>query len=177
MNEPRLQRHLSQDELLMVLAETGPCTPAAQDHLQSCPACRQELDRLQQRLNRLAETARRFTPEAVRPFRLPHAESPRRRRAWLTPALAAGITAVLVMSVSVWWMTPPDRQSGAPRMLTAQQLDADQALMADVDQLVENAMPEPYRELASIADLQVEWDEDLIDWIVPPIEDEDEPVS
>jgi len=161
----------------MALAESGTRTPPAQNHLNQCPACRQELDKVERRLNRLGEMARRFTPEPGRPVRLPEAEPTRPLRGWLTPALAAGITAVLVVAVSIWWIAPPGRETDAPRIVTAEELQADQTLMVEVDQLVENAMPEPYRELASIADLQYEWDEDLIDWIVPSIDDRQRPVS
>jgi hypothetical protein len=162
------QSHLGQDDLLMVLAESDALSPAMQEHLNRCAACRSKLEKFEGRLSRLGATARRFTPEPARPFRLPDPRSVRPRR-WLRPAFAAGLTAALVLLMSVWWLSPTGRDASLPRKLTAQQLAADRALMAEVDSLVENAMPEPYRELAAISEPPAGWDEDLINWIVPSI--------
>jgi hypothetical protein len=162
------QPHLKRDELIMALAQSDALIPAAQNHLEQCPSCRQEVKKLEQNLARLGELANRFTPETARPFRVPHSAAIRPPRRWLIPVLASGLTAVLVF-ISMYWISPPVREADRPRLVTAQELAADRALMAEVDLLVENALPEPYRVLAAISEPQTGWDEDLINWIVPSI--------
>ena len=57
--------------------------------------------------------------------------------------------------------------------MTAQALEDDRRLMKEVDALIENALPEPLRELAAVSEPPLNLDEDLINWIVPSIEEDD----
>jgi hypothetical protein len=66
-----------------------------------------------------------------------------------------------------------------PRQFTEQELIGDNDLMARVDRLVENALPEALRGVAEDAEsnAQETMDEDLLDWIIPSIEEEDAPIT
>jgi hypothetical protein len=80
----------------------------------------------------------------------------------------------------IWWpeQFSPDHPSNNYAQnytmddLTAQQLAEDQQFMVEVNALIENALPEPFRELAASAAPPTDLDEDLINWIVPSIEEE-----
>ena len=65
-----------------------------------------------------------------------------------------------------------DSESGKMRTFFVQNGETDDALMAEIDALVANALPAAYREMASASDSQSI--EDLIEWIVPSIDEEED---
>lgn len=165
------EKHMSDDELLKALVDIDDLTSDQQAHMTSCPTCRSELARLERRYNRIGEVAKAFAPVPSHPFRLPE-KGRRAYRRWFFPVLAAGMTAALVVAV-VMWRPDPFSTGSKPVQLTAQALEEDRRLMKEVDALIENALPEPLRELAAVSEPSLNLDEDLINWIVPSIDEDD----
>lgn len=169
------EKHVIDDDLLKALVDIDDLPPDQQDHVKACPACRSELARLERRYTRIGEFAKASAPVPSRPFRLPgRAHRPLSRR--LIPVLAAGVTAALVVAIVIWRPGPFGTLS-TPVPLTAQVLEDDRRLMKEVDALIENALPEPLRELAAVSEPPMNLDEDLINWIVPSIEEDDDSLT
>jgi hypothetical protein len=174
MSKRQQAHHLSQAELLQAVVDTRELPRERRLHLEQCPTCTPALAALQSNLGRLGRRARDLTPAPGRPFRLPdRVRAPWMRRwvpMWLVGAMAAILLAVSVWAPSWWaWDEAPQVASST----TA----ADNQLLDDVDALVANALPADYQDLAFLAfpvqafDMDV--DDDMLDWVVPSIDDED----
>jgi hypothetical protein len=166
--------HLSHDELLLAVVDATDLAAVKSAHLGACPACRSAREHLEERFLRLGRTARELAPAPARPFRLPLDQAPAARRRF-KPLWAMGFaTTMLLAIVAGRAMWPSFSPAPAP---TAAMLEADRRLGEAVAALIEDALPINFQHLASLdeADAQTDpqTDEDLIDWVVPPIDTED----
>lgn len=172
--------HLTYDEQLRAMVDQADLSDARRRHLDECEICRKEVDGLEKRFIRIGKTAEALAPAPKRPFRLSR-ETARSTRRGFNPMWATGAVAALLLMTVIWWPEqfspdhPPNNYAQNFTMddLTAQQLAEDQKFMVEVNALIENALPEPFRELAASAAPPTDLDEDLINWIVPSIEEED----
>jgi hypothetical protein len=175
MNTENTLRHLTEQELLQAVVDSADLGEERQTHLKGCPACLQALAGIESRLARLGGTAQDLAPLPARAFRLPEqrpaASSRRFGLAW-----AVGSMAVLFL---VFAVGAPFR-SHSPESVPVTAVDAveDLRLMAQIDALVDDALPVAYQALTAM-----EWpvlriersnDEPLIDWVVPPLDDDDD---
>ncbi len=163
--------HLSYDELLQAMTDRTDLGPGPRAHLDACRHCRRQAENLTDRFDRLGQMARQMAPKPQRVFRVParHAAIGRWR---FNPAMALGALGVLIFVFTLWGPQFTG-DSDAPVPMVAQHLDDDR-LMAEIDELVEDALPAKYREVAVLSDDQsVEELDDFINWMVPsPDEDE-----
>ena len=171
--------HLTYDDLLRTLVDMDDLDVEAREHFESCPRCRNQADRLAQRYNKMGQMARDLAPKPSSSFRVSEQRTTHAR--WqFRSAMALGVAGVMVFFLTVWWpqsMPVPDPAS----QNFAQTVEEENRLMAQIDALVENALPKGYQEVAMITDSDItDLSEDLIDWIVPSIEDsieESEPIG
>jgi hypothetical protein len=159
--------HLSADQLLQALADLPDPGTERRTHLDQCPACRKELERMQRTMGRLGRTARQMAPAPTRPFRLPPKDAP---AAWwrFKPMWATVAAGALLFAFTVWWprpLTPP----GPVQTVAARHPAADGFLLDQVDALVDDALPPTLKALAVASDLGDADDE--LDWLVPPVDD------
>ncbi len=169
--------HLTHDQHLMALVDPTDMDADLQAHLQSCSQCQHQAQQLSRRFERMGQMARQLASEPSRPFRLP-AQGGRKRVGWqFKSAMAMGLAGALVLVFTVWWPQRFNPTQPTPQQL-AQQEKADALLMAEIDDLVNDALPKAYQELAMANDTGLsDLSEDLIDWIVPIIEEDDDPVD
>lgn len=165
--------HLTYDELLQTLADASDLIPEQQAHLESCHRCRRQAEDLQHRYHRLGKMARNMAPEPSRPFRVRAHQMPKSRW-YLQPGVAVGILGVLVFVFTVWWPHPTDH-SHVPVPAAAYNAEEEAQLMAEVDALLNDALPKAFQ-LVAVAPEPI-LSEDLIDWIVPSIDEDDETVE
>mgnify|MGYP000215217915 FL=1 len=164
--------HLSDEEVLRAAVDPSDLDPARQAHLASCPQCRRQAEDVADDYRRLGQMARQMAPEPRRTFRLPADNAPAGRR-YVRPALALGVLGTLVFAVTLWG--PFTRMSQTPTPMVAETVEDDDALMAEIETLVEDALPEKYRQLAALPDdRSVEDLDEFIDWMVPSPVDTDE---
>jgi hypothetical protein len=177
MNTEDTLRHLTGQELLQAVVDSADLGKERQAHLQGCAACLQARAGIESRLARLGGTAQALAPLPARAFRLPEqrpaASSRRFKLAW-----AVGSMAVLFLLFAVGgplWFHSPER---VPVTAVDAAADLDFQLMAQIDALVDDALPVAYQALTAM-----EWpvlrierpnDEPLIDWVVPPLDDDDD---
>ncbi len=168
--------HLTEDQQLMALVDPTDMDADQQAHLQSCSQCQHQAQQLARRFEHIGRMARQMAPEPSRPFRLPAKEKPKRLAWQFKSAMAMGLVGTLVLVFTMWWPRPFDPAQMTPQQL-ARETAEDAQLMAQIDDLVQNALPKAYQELAMANDSGLfEMSQDLIDWIVPIIE-EDETLS
>lgn len=165
-------KHLTDDELPRAVIDPSALDPARQAHLASCRHCRRQAEDLADDYRRLGRMARQMAPEPRRTFRLPAGNAPAGRR-YVRPALALGVLGGLVCAVTLWG--PVTRMSPTLTPMVAETFENDDQLMEEIDTLVEDALPEKYRQLAALpGDRSVEDLDEFIDWMVPSPEDTDE---
>ena len=162
-------RHLSDDEVLRAMIDPSDLGAGRQAHLHSCRHCRHQTEALTARYRRLGQMAREMAPEPRQAFRLPTDKAP--GRPWyLKPAMALGVMGALVFAVTLW--RPFTRISPTPTPMVAEKFENDDRLMEEIDALVEDALPEKYRQLAALpGERSVEDLDAFIDWVVPSPED------
>lgn len=169
MNRP-ISAHLDYDQMLQALVDKSDLTHEAQEHLAVCTSCQHQVKRLVQRYDRLGEMAKKMAPGPTQPFRVP--DRPAASARWqFKPALALGMVGFLILGLTLWW---PKQYNAvdAPAPMAAQTSEVDDdALMDEIDALVADALPAAYQEVAGVSDAQSI--EDLIEWIVPSIEEEE----
>ncbi|MEE4113143.1 MAG: hypothetical protein V2I40_10035 [Desulfobacteraceae bacterium] len=161
--------HFTDDELRRAMIDPLDLDAARQAHLHSCLHCRRQTDDLTARYRRLGQMAREMAPEPRQAFRVPADHAPGRRW-YLKPAMAIGVMGVLVFAITLW--RPFTRISPRPTPMVAEKFENDDRLMEEIVALVEDALPEKYRQLAALpGDRSVEDLDAFIDWVVPSPED------
>ncbi len=158
--------HLDVDQIIAALVDGGDITEAQQRHLRDCPRCGAEMRRLDQGLRALEREARRMTPRPAVAVRLPDGLTGKTRRPmrWLPPAVALASAAVLLL---VLWL-PTHHQPVPTQGLRRAGLQAtdDDALLSQIDALVEDALPAEYTAVIGLDDTPLD---DLTQFIVPPV--------
>ena len=166
--------HLTQNDLMMAMISRNDLPDETAAHLSSCPTCKRNLEQITLRYRRLGRLAARLTPKPTRSVRIPAGASMvsnrKNRSLW-----AVGLTAAVIVLLTVFGPHPfgkgPGDPSGSPASLQMAQTSlSDQQLLSEVNALVEDALPQSIQEIAAVEIPQ--FDEDLINWVVPSIEDE-----
>ena len=162
--------HYTDDELLRAVIDPSDLDPTRQAHLKSCLHCQRQTKDLTDRYSRLGQTAREMAPEPRKSFRLPVHDAPVAR--WrFKPVMALGVLGILIFVVTLW----VPRFSQTPTPMVAQNFESDDQLMAEIDALVENALPEKYQQLAALSDdRSVEDLDEFMNWMVPSPEETDD---
>lgn len=164
MTRPLLKDHLSHDELLRAVVDFENLDRVKIDHLNACPLCHDNLERLSQRFSTLGRLARELAPGPQRPFRLP--VTSRFSRWGLWPLRAAGLAAIIIL---LFRWDGSGRTTQAPHEQIATP-NYHYELEAAVDALLENALPPAFQALAAVADPPDSGD--IFDWVIPPLDDE-----
>lgn len=170
---PHLTPHLTYDDLLRTLVDASDLGPEQHAHLETCHRCRKQAEEMKRRYRRLGQMARSQTPAPSRPFRVPAHQAPGSRRQF-KPAMALAALGVMAFVFTVWWPRPADH-TDAPAPMVASNLEQDDRLMGEIDDMLDNALPEAYQQLAVVTESHnVENLDDLMDWMVPSIDEEDD---
>jgi hypothetical protein len=173
MMDQRPNSHLAYDDLLRTLADVSDLSPEQQAHFESCHRCQHQAQGIQHRYQKLGQMARSMAPEPSRSFRVPEHHMPKSR--WhFKPGVAAGVLGVLIFVFTVWWPNTSDHTE-APDPLAQYSIEEEAQLMAEVDALVHDALPVAYQQVAVVSEPILS--KDLIDWIVPSIDEDDESIE
>ncbi len=165
--------HLTYDELLIAMTDVSDLGQEQQGHLQACLHCQRQSEALAHRFNRLGNIAKKMAPKPSQPFRVPT----RHATIWrwqFRPGVALGVLGVLIFAFTLWWPKPSD-YSEQPAPMASYNMEEEAQLMAEVDALVKDALPIVYQKVAVVSEPILS--KDLIDWIVPSIDEEDENID
>ena len=166
-------RHLSEDEITKAVVDRNDLPADRREHLEDCAICRERVMRFESQLVEMGNLARNMAPLPSRSFRLPRAGI--KRRWQLKPIMAAGVAALVLFAVVIWH---PERVF-SPGGSSVASFDAadDQRLIDDIDDIVENALPEAYQELTAfnIPDWSADdLEDDPADWTLPSLQENDD---
>lgn len=173
MNTQSAMDHLSHDELLKAVVDMEALSTGRKDHLAGCTTCSHDLERLHNRFANIGRTAKKLAPAPARPFRLPASHTSPKRRSF-KPVWVMAFSAAMLLAIVV--MRPNWLNNGTTPSTVQVNAAADRELMKEIDALVDDALPVAYQQLAYLDDpfsangTQV--DKDLLDWVVPPIDDD-----
>ena len=161
--------HLDEDQILRAVVDETDLPRSVREHLSTCSLCRANKERLEQDLNRLGRMAERFTPLPGERVSLPEPK-PRGSVDWSWNRRvafgAAAMTALLI--IFVWWspLLRTTHETGTGTLI--QEFWESDRLMTDVGMLVENALPLVFLDI--IGEPDSEFDEEFMQFVVPPIE-------
>ncbi len=130
-------KHLSEDQLIWSVVDSGRLSEGFNNHLLSCAECQARKQSLEITLGRVGELAQKYSPQSVY-RKMIFAPQPWRLRPWpwAIPALA-----VFMAVLMTWWIVPSLRDDRARIAAISQQMDEDAQLLADVDSLVNDPLP------------------------------------
>ena len=165
--------HLMYDELLRAMTDASDLDPEQQAHFESCHHCRRQAEELSRRYRRLGQMAKQMAPEPSHAFRVPDRHAAIGR--WhFKPGVALGVLGVLIFVFTLWW-PQPSNHSDVRAPMASWNVEEDARLMAEVDALVNDALPVAYQQVAVVSEPILS--KDLIDWIVPSIDEDDESID
>ena len=169
--------HLNSDQLLQAVAGESELPQSLRNHLSQCTGCRQEVDRLGTRFTAIGKLARDLSPDALGRVRLPE---PRRRfflgrRVGLRPALGMAVAMVLLMMIALYrplgHRSTPMPPAPPPKAGAELSPAAEVRLLAEIQDLLSNPLPEGYQQIAG-EDSLFGVAGDPTDLIVPEVEGE-----
>lgn len=140
-------RHLTEDQLIQATVDPADLPDAARQHLEACPECRLEKERFERQLERLGELAKAYTPEPTGMIRVPLQETSPRSvpgRWWWSQAVVVGMAAAAVLVAVLWWRQPVEEPPRFELAQLTQEMQEDALLMAEVEELVDNPMPDSF---------------------------------
>jgi hypothetical protein len=159
--------HLSSDQLLQALVDLPNLGKEQLAHLEACPACRKDLERLQQGFGRLGRTAVQMAPAPARPFRLPPKAAAATWRRF-KPMWATAAAGALLVAIAVWWPHPLAPPGSVPTV-AVRSPGSGGSLFDQVDALVEDPLPPILQALATASGLDDT--EDNLDRLVPAVDE------
>jgi hypothetical protein len=167
-----ISRHLTEDEILMAIVDETDLGSERQTHLSTCSRCNGEKRKIEQQLYDLSHIFEQMAPVPTRSFRLPGTNKDRSnfrsRWRWLRPVLGVAAAVALVI-ILVWPQVKFYLRTHFEKNVMTQDVQQDNQLIAQVDVLVNDALPMKYQDILG-AD-ETKFDQDFMQYIVPPIED------
>ncbi len=163
--------HLSEDQLLMAIVEESDLPISLREHLFTCPKCRADKVRFEQKLTQVGRMAKYYTPPSKQRILLPESE-PRSFYLWFRGQQAAfGLALTVAMLILVVWWTAPFKitpEGGVE--ITAREMQEAESLMTEISILAENALPTVYLDI--IGESYTGFDEEFMQFIIPSINKE-----
>ncbi len=164
--------HLNDEEILSAVIDESDLDPGKRAHLSACRACQERKDAVEAPFVRMGGLASRYTPRPAGSPSIVQRQPGRNIFGMgfrLRPMLAAAI-GILLMVTWIGWQSG-DRRRGAGSLDSAQlQKIDDAALMAEVEALIDGALPEAYRYIAG--DPEPRFTEDFMRFVAPLSEDD-----
>jgi hypothetical protein len=165
-------KHLTQHQITMAVVDSADLSQAELEHLEACPLCLRDKKQLDESLNSLGHAANQMAPSLKKRIILPTGKEPDSKISWFfnwRGAFAMAVTVIFVMVV--WWKTPiyPPVPIDKEK-LSREIMQANRRLMAEVDQLVENALPQSFIDLSGGIDTEDE--NDFMRFLIPSVEND-----
>ena len=164
-------KHLEEEQILQAIVDISDLPNDQQAHLAACPVCLAEKGRLDKMLLQVGNMAKASAPAVTGRLVLPDRHPGFLQRwifgagPWARIAVPALLILILVTSVLV---LQPD-QDKHMSVVTEQTIDPEQ-LLSDIDRLIENPLPQELQTMISI--VEIDPDEDFMEYIVPTTEND-----
>ena len=154
--------HLSEDEIIRVVVEVADAPPEFLHHLDTCPTCRAQKERLESNLLKLGDFARLGTPK---PPRIEIRPTERIGSGWLPLWIPTAVMIAALAVVVFWSGILPYGEPEIPIAVIERQMIEDAQLMAEIEYLEENPLPEALKDISDSNSSS--FDEDFIQFLVP----------
>jgi len=159
--------HLSDELILRAIIDEADLNPAEQFHLSTCSICRKRKTVMEAPLIQLGQLAAQHAPDPKGYPSILHNRPSRRVYGWnfgWRPALASAVSILLIVAWA--WGYGAAWFRGTERVDTARLEKIDDAtLMAEVDALIDEALPETYRYIT--ADDEPRLTDEFIRFVAP----------
>ena len=158
--------HLDEDQLIRAVVDANDLPAAVRNHLAECDQCRAGKHSFEKELASLGQLAERLAPKPQRRIVLPGAKTKRINLNFLDwrnlAAAAATMAAVLIVVWGTYTVHDISEHRAAER--TAERREAQQ-LLAEVNMLVDNALPSFYLEISGAN--SPDNDEEFYQFLIP----------
>ena len=154
--------HLEEDDILQAVIDNHDLSELHQQHLMECSQCRTRKEQLEQELARLGQLAERYAPKPQKRIILAEQKIRPPFLNWRIAFSAAAVAAVILV---VWGVGLIQNQQQGNIGNLAQDMVEAERLMTQVNNLVENALPQVYLDIVGETSLNL--DEDFIDFLIP----------
>ena len=170
---PKAENHLSDEEIVWAIVDTGRLTTARRQHLLACRQCCRRRDHLAHILESAGQMAADEVPvpTPAPPFGVRRIRKPTVRRFGWRAALA-GVAMVLAIFLAVGYYLPIIKRSGLPDSTVAPVADTidPESWMTEVNELTENALPQVFLDIAG--QIEPGLNDEFIDFVVPTEEND-----
>jgi hypothetical protein len=163
--------HLTEAQILRAIVDQSDLSDVQQAHLADCPVCMAEIDGLDQTLHRFGNLAMASVPETLSRPVLRDRDSGSQQRPFfdVRPFFRIAVPVFLVLIiVTTALVLRPDQDTNIAS-LDNQVIDPEQ-LLADIDSLIENPLPQGFQSMVSFTGIDP--DEDFMEYVVPITENE-----
>ncbi|MEJ2024774.1 MAG: hypothetical protein P8Y00_07135 [Deltaproteobacteria bacterium] len=158
-------QHLTGDQIIRAVIDETDVARDTMEHLARCPLCREEKLRLERDLAALGDAASQFSPRPRKTVLLPQGTKKSFRwfagnHSWAFASAACALLLAFFVGWNFFITVPRDRLAGIEY-----EMQEDGQFMAEVNDLVENPLPQVYRAIAGEGYAEV--DEDLMNFMIP----------
>jgi len=162
-------KHLEEAQILQAIVDISDLPDDQQAHLAACPVCLAEKGRLDRMLLQLGNMARASAPAVTGRPVLPD-RRPGFLQRWFfsaRPSVRIAVPALMVLMVATAALVLTPDQDKHVFFVEEQTIDPEQ-LLSDIDGLIDNPFPQELQTMISI--VEIDPDEDFMEYIVPTIE-------
>jgi hypothetical protein len=164
-------KHLDEMQILKAIVDLSDLSNDQQAHLAACSKCLAERARLDRMLLQVGEMAKASVPNVARRPVLPDRTSNFLQK-WffnVRPLVRITVPALLVLIIATAALVLKPDQDTHIAFVEEQMLDPEQ-LLADIDSLIENPLPQELQTMTSF--VEIDTDEDFMEYIVPITEND-----
>ena len=156
--------HLNENQFTLAAVDKTELSTEARKHLSECPQCREHMESMQRELTLFGSMAEDFAPQQrKRAFRY---VKPHNTGGWIWRfRTATGAATMVALAVTLIWWSPLSRTT--PEVVTGVTFQESDQLMADIDTLVDNALPPIHVYISG--ESGPEFDEEFMEFVVPVI--------
>ena len=154
--------HLSEDEIIRVVVEVADVPPEFLYHIDTCPTCRAQKERLESNLFRLGDFARSGIPK---PPRIKIQPTAKIRSSWHPLWIPTAVIAAVLAIVVFWSGILPYGEYEIPIAVIERQMIEDEQLMAEIEYLEGNPLPGALKDISDSNSYS--FDDDFIQFVVP----------
>ncbi len=160
--------HLNEEQLLRAVIDETELAGEVRRHLQECATCTEKIALFRTNLQELGENARQHVPAMTKTITLPPQEpAPVSWKLGWLPSFGAAVMAGLVLFV--YFLGLEATSPGLPEFQSPEDLLAEEYLMDEIFEMVENPLPDELYQLTG--DNSDGFDEEFLKFVVPEIQD------
>ncbi|MFO7666538.1 MAG: hypothetical protein R6V76_07970 [Desulfobacterales bacterium] len=159
--------HLNKEQIYKAIIDESELLSSEREHLSGCSECRAELENFEQDLKLLRQTAERFVLPPKNRMVFHEKTGKNSLFGWRT----SFATAIMILFFVITMHSDSIKLLFYNKTnIVNSEIYSEDILMTEVNNLVENSLPAKYFFISD--DENIDYDEDFIDFVIPPIDDD-----